>query len=116
MSRLAILACERRVGDLADERLHERELAALGRARIHVPDDELPAGERDQPSLDIRCIERRHRRQPVDRERLAKHRGRLEERPVGGLEGVEPRGDERVQRLGHGQVGEITDRTVGIAG
>ena len=46
MADLAVALGERVVGDLADERLDERVLTALGRPRVHLPDKQLPSNER----------------------------------------------------------------------
>ena len=55
-------------------------------------------------------------RQPVQREGLAEHGRVLEQRPVGRVEAVEPRGDERLERLRHGQLAEVADRLVAAVG
>jgi hypothetical protein len=53
-----------------------------------------------------------HGHQPIDRERLAQHGCRLEQRSLGGLERVEARGDQRLERLRHRHIGEIVDGPV----
>ena len=47
---------------------------------------------------------------------MAQDRGGLEEGPVGRVEGVEARRDQRVQGLGHRQVGQVADRPVDAVG
>ena len=81
---LAVLLRQRVVGDLADERLDERVLAALGRARVDRRGEELAPDER--PRAAARASARgtpETAARPADREALAEHRGVLDERPVG---------------------------------
>ena len=47
-----------------------------------------------------------------EREALAQHRGVRDERPLGRLEGIEPGGDERGERLRHREGRQIADRAV----
>ncbi len=83
---------QRRVRDLADERLDESILAALRRARVGLELEELAADEIAQTELDLRLGlgSTAHRSQDRGHERLAEDRGVLDEHAVGRLEGVEP--------------------------
>ena len=110
-------AGQRPVGDLADERLDE---ARTCRARAS-------AGRSPGRAARLRpgraaALERRpapRRRPPPDPsrvKRLAEDRGVLEQRPVGRVEPVEPRGDERLERLRDGQLAEIADGLVVAVG
>ena len=47
---------------------------------------------------------------------MAEHRGVLEQRPVGRVEAVQPRRDERLERLRHGQLAEVADGLVVAVG
>ena len=104
--RLAIAVGEGVVGDLADERLHELVLAALGRPGIDVLDEQLATDESAEARL------HGGRRFPGDRgdggqgEALPEDRRIGDDRPIRRIELVEPCRDERGQRLGHGQVGQ----------
>ncbi len=59
---LPVALRQRVVGDLADERLDERVLAALWRARVDLLDEQLAPDERPQPRLDRCDVLARHRR------------------------------------------------------
>ena len=116
VARLAIAPSKGRVRDLADQRLDERELAALGGPRIQVADDQLATGQPNQSTLRITGIDGGDGREPVDRERMAQHRRRLEHGPVGRVQRVEACRDERLQGIGDGQVSQVADRPVDAAG
>ncbi len=62
VAHLAVALRQRVVGDLADERLDERVLAALGRARIDLLDQQLTPDEGPQARFERRP--RRYRRRP----------------------------------------------------
>ena len=98
-----------RVGDLADERLDEAVLASFGRPRIDLLDEDLAPDETAQPRLEIGRIGRGDGSQTGRREALAEHRGVLQEGPIGRVEGIETRRDERVERLRDGQLGQVAD-------
>ncbi len=57
-------------------------------------------------------VDARHRGQRREREALAQHRGIGHERPVVGRQPVEPRRDERRERLGDRERGQVADRPV----
>ena len=113
---LAVAPRERGVGDFANERLDERELAALHGSRVQVAGNELPANQRQQAALHVAGVERRDGGQAVHREGMAQHRGCLQERPVGRFQAIEACRDQRVQRLRHGQVGQVAHRPVDPVG
>ena len=54
--RAAVAPGERPVGDLADKRLHEPVLAALGRPRVDLEVEQLAACQPAQPPLDVRGV------------------------------------------------------------
>ena len=101
--RAAVPARERAVRDLLDQRLDEPILAALRRARIGLDLEQLAANQGAQARLQVigRAGDRGQR---IGGEDLAKDGGVLEERAVGRLESVQPRGDERAERVRHGNV------------
>jgi hypothetical protein len=100
MPRPPVAQRERRVRDLADERLGEAELAALGRSRVGVELEDLPVDERPQARLERLAGQARDGREGRDAERLAQHRPVLQEASVGGIDGIEPGGDEGMERVG----------------
>jgi hypothetical protein len=109
---LAVAPRQRPVRDLADERLDERVLAALGRSRVGVQHEQLAPDEGPQVPDERRLLEAADRGERRRREALAEHRGVLQEGAVGRLEGVETARDEGSQRLRHGEVGQIAGRPV----
>ena len=82
MADLAIPLREGVVGDLADERLDEGVLAALGAARVRLEGQELPADEGAQARLELRLGDARDGRQPGQGEALAEDRGIRDQRPI----------------------------------
>ncbi len=101
MLRLPLAQRQRLVGDPLDDVLEEGVLAALRRARIGLDGEDLLAQQARQQRLQLRLGETRQHRQPLLRERLPEHGAVLDETALGRAEGIEPRSDERVQRLGH---------------
>ena len=112
MADLAVALGQRVVGDLADERLDERVLAALGAAGVGLVREQLAPHERPQPRLEVGLLDPGHDREPGQREALAEDGGVHDEAPVGRVEAVEPGGDQRGQRLRDGQGGEVAGRGV----
>ena len=102
MADLAVAPGEGVVGDLPDERLDERVLAALRRTGVGLEGQQLPANEVTERVGERRRVAPAHRGESRDGEALAEHGGILHEAP-GRRQGVEPRGDERRQCLGHGE-------------
>ena len=92
--RASIATRQRAVRDLADEGLHELVLAALRRLRIALHIEQLSSGEVAEPGLELLGGDAADGGERIGREDLADDRGVLEERPVGGIEPVEPRGDQ----------------------
>ena len=100
--RATVAARERAVGDLLDQRLDEPILAALRRSRVGLDLEQLAADQGAQPRLQLLgragdgC-------QRIGGEDLAKHRRVLQQRPIRRLQRIQARGDQRAQRLRHGQ-------------
>ena len=115
VTRAAVPARQRPVGDLADERLDELVLAPFGRPRIRLDVEQLATHEVPQLGFEVARRNPAHASQRIGGEDLAEHRGVLEERPIGGLQRVEPRGDQRAQRIGNGDVRQVADRLVDVA-
>jgi hypothetical protein len=88
---------QRAVGDLPEEAVDEAVLAVLRRALVRVERHQFLPGKQPEARLHYRGVAAAHVGQRVDRERAADHRGVLEERPIGGVQGVKPRGDQGVE-------------------
>ena len=101
---------EGRVGDLADDGLDERVLASLRRSRIDLTVEEVGSDQGAQPLLEDIGFEAAHRGQRRGRERLSEHGRVLDEHPVLGREGVEPRRDQRVEGLRDREVAQLPRR------
>ena len=95
----AVPSGKRLVRDVAHEILEEAVLAVLGRARVGLDAEHLLPHQRCEQrlGLDVGACERGQRNAC---ERLAEHGGVLQQPPLLGREAVEPRRDQRVQRLG----------------
>ena len=83
VTRASVAARQRAVRDLADERLDELVLPALGRARIGLEVEQLAPHEPAQPRLQLVDGHAAHRCQRIGREDLAEHGGVLEQGPIG---------------------------------
>ena len=116
VARLSVAAGKRGVGDLADERLDERELAALCGTRVDVPHHQLAADQGEEPALHLARVDRGDRREAIHREGVADDRRSLEERAIGRIEGVEPGGDQRVEGLRDRDVRQVADGPVDAVG
>ena len=104
-------AGQRVVGDLADERLDERVLAALRRAGIDSTGRAARAGRGRAGAARGRSERSRTPpRAPASVKLWPSTAASWTSAAVGRVEGVETRRDERGQRLGHGQVGQVADR------
>ena len=90
-------------------------MPAFGRPRIGLDVEQLPPHEVAQPRLELGHIHPTRAGQRIGSEDLTEHRRILEERPIGGLEGIEPRGDQRAQRVRHRDVRQVADRLVRVA-
>ena len=100
MARPAVAPRDRLVGDALDERLQEAELAPLGRERIGLDREQLLADEARRRAAAPSCSSMpESAARPARRERLAEHGGVLEQPSLGLRDAVEPRRDQRVQRL-----------------
>jgi hypothetical protein len=106
---------QRAVGDLADQPLHEAILALLGRAGVDVAAEQLTTRQRDDARCDVVRVTAAHRRERLRGERLPDHGRRLQQRPIARRQRIQARRDEGVQRLRHGQLGQIADGTVHVA-
>ena len=92
-------ARERLVRDLAEQVLEEGVLPALRRPRIRLQREHLLPHERAQQRLELAPRPSRQRGERLLREALAEHGRVLKEASLLRVEPVQPRGDERVQRL-----------------
>ena len=92
--RASIAAGKGAVRDLADQGLHELVLPALRRLRIALDIEQLSSGEVAEPRLELLGGDAADGRERIGREDLADDRGVLEQRPIRGVEPVEPRGDQ----------------------
>ena len=101
------------VGDLADQGLDEGVLAVLRAARVGLEGEQLAANEPAQSRLELGLVDPGHGGEARRGEALADDRGIRHERPVVGGEAVEPARDERRQRFGDRQAGQVADRSVG---
>ena len=84
---------------MPDEILEEAVLSSLGRPRIRLDAEHLFAHERREQRLELVLRQSDERRDSPHAERLAEHRPVLKKPALRGREAVEPRGDQRVQRL-----------------
>src|ERR671922_2641430 len=75
--------------------------------------DEIARDQLVQGGKRLRLRQLRHRHREVELERIARHRGGLDEPPHGGLETVDLPRDRRADRGGYGAVGARTDTTPG---
>src|SRR6266545_7766165 len=96
---LALTLRDRLVGDVPDDVLEERVLTSLGRAGIGLDREHLLAEQGSQQGLEVGLGQAGERSDTLPREHLAEHRAVLDEAALLGREPVEPRSDERLQRL-----------------
>src|SRR5450759_590257 len=115
MAGLSVAPCERVVGDLADERLDESVLAALGRAGVGLEREELAADEGAEARVELDPVDSRYRCEAGEGEGLAEDGGIAEEAPIGRLEAVETGCDEGGERLRDGERRQVTDGPVDVA-
>ena len=99
VTRLPLRPRKGRVGNLADQRLHEEVLPALGRSRVELPRQQLSPDEGREARFQRGLLDARDHGQGGQAERLAEHSRVVDDRPLRCVERVEPRGDERSQRL-----------------
>ena len=92
--RLALLLRDRLVGDVLDDVLEERVLAALGRARVGLDREDLLADQRGEQRLELCLGQAGQRRQPRLGERLAEHGTVLDEPALLWRQAVEPGRDQ----------------------
>ena len=81
VARPTVAPGEGAVCDLADERLDERHLAALGRPRVDVLDEQFPPRERPAQLLHLGSVLPARGREPVDREALPEDGRILDQAP-----------------------------------
>ena len=88
------------VRDVADEGVRERELGLAVDRAGRRPADQPAALQRMQRDVEVGRggLERREGSQP---ESIADHRGGLQGRTIGGLERIEPGGDQGLHGIGH---------------
>ena len=86
---------------MPEQVLQEAVLALLGRARIRLQPQHLPAHQRRQQRLEPGRVEAGQRDQRGRGERLAQHRSVADEPPLLGRQPVQAGSDQRVQRLRH---------------
>ena len=112
--RLPIALGQHAVRDLADQGLDECVLAPLGRARIGDVDEELAPDEVSQVRLELLFRIAGHGGKAREREALAEYGRDADEGPLCWIERVEPRGDQRLERLRHRERREVLRRDVAI--
>jgi hypothetical protein len=78
--------------------------------------EELAADERREMGREVGLVLAGRGGERGDRERLADDGRRLEQGAVRRVEGVEPRGDERVEACGDGERSEVARRAIGAVG
>ena len=103
---------KRVVGDLADQGLDERVLAPLGAARVSLKGEQFAPDEPAKARRKVRGGDARHRRQPRNREALAEDGGVGHQGSILEPQPVEAAGDERRERLGDREVGQVADRPI----
>ena len=87
-------------------------LPALRRTRIDLLGNELAAFEGAEVRDDCLRFLPAHGCQGADAEGLTKDRSILEQRPIGGIEAIEARRDERVQRFGDVEADLVADGAI----
>ncbi len=103
MCRVAVVPAEPPVGDFPYHRLDELVLAALGRSRVVVELEDLSLDERSKRRAERLGLDASEHLEPFERERLAEHRGVLDEGSFLGVETIEPSTHDGLQRVGDGQ-------------
>ncbi len=96
---LLLLAGERVVCDPLDEGLQKAVVPALRRTWVRLEREEVPAHKRGENRPQLVVVHARQRRQARLCEGLAEHGGVFDNPALYRLEAVEPRCDQRVQRL-----------------
>ena len=99
VDRPALSARHRAVGDVADDFLDERELAAAGRAGLVVEGHELAPDEGGDARLRLGRLEAADRHEGLGMEAPTEDRRREEHAPVARRERVDPGRDERAEGL-----------------
>ena len=99
--RLALVLRHRVVRDLLHEVLEEPVLAAVRQQRVDRDREHLLADERAEQRGDLGLRESGDRAQPLERERAAEDGPVLQEPALRRLQAVQPRGDQRLEGLGH---------------
>ena len=112
MLRLALLLRERLVGDALHEVLQEPVLPAFGGSGIRLYLQDLLAHERGEQRFELVAPDARHGGEAGLRERLAHHSGVLQDAPLLSGKSVQPRRDQRVQRLRHLEILDLGRESV----
>ena len=97
---------QRPVRHLADQRLDERVLAAFGRSRIDVMDEQLAPDERTETGVEALGVEAADGSETRHGEALPEDGRIADERSIGRVECVETGRDERLERGRDGQIGQ----------
>ena len=109
---LAITPGKRAVRDLSYDGLHEPELSALGREPVLLDGDNLLTLQGGQGFVDAGRVGA-DRGETCLRERCAEHAGVGDDRALARRQGVEPGGDQRLQRRGCTDRGKVELDAVG---
>ena len=107
MACLAVAAPQRAIGSAAHQALQEVVLASLRRQRIIVECEQLLGHHAVEGCFDLLGGARSQSCHPGPCKRVPEHGGVLEHRALGGAQPVQPRRHERVQRLGHVELGDV---------
>src|SRR5262249_26451662 len=99
VSRPSVCLREGLVGDAPEEILEEAVLPVLGRARVGLDTEDFLPGQGREQWIEVGFGQPRNSGKRSLAERLAEHRSVLQNAPLLCRESVQPRGDERVQRL-----------------
>ncbi len=98
---------QRPVCHLADERLDERVLAAFGRSRIDVVDEQLAPDERTEAGVEALGVEAADGREARQGKALSEDRRITDERSIGRVECVEAGCDECLERCRDRQISDV---------
>ncbi len=115
---VACLSCpprQRPVGNRPQQRLQKYVLAALRGSVVVVARQDLLGDQAVQGHRHLGLGSAAERRRRGRGERLTEHRHVLDQRPLGLIEAVQARGDQRLQRLWHLEVADVAGHHVARA-